>query len=125
VGGFPVLLAGGAMPTALATSGAESFRGVNPRTAVGLDASGRRLWLVVLDGRRAGWSVGTTLEETARVLGALGATEALNLDGGGSSALVVRDGATGATRVVTRPSDPTGERAVGNALAVLGGCPAR
>ncbi len=125
VGGFPVLLASGRMPAALATAGAASFRGVNPRTAVGLDASGRRLWLAVLDGRRDGWSVGTTLEETARVLQALGATEAINLDGGGSSALVVREPATGMARVVTRPSDPGGERAVGNALAVLGSCAVR
>jgi hypothetical protein len=122
VGGFPELLAAGEIPAALATAGAASFRGVNPRTAVGWDAAGRRLLLVVIDGRRADWSVGTTTAETAAVMRALGASEALNLDGGGSSALAVREAGNGAVRVVTRPSDPTGERAVGNGLAVLDGC---
>jgi exopolysaccharide biosynthesis protein len=52
---------------------------------------------------------------------ALGATRALNLDGGGSSALVLRDLATGRTRVVNTPSDPV-ERPVGNAMAVRATC---
>ena len=56
------------------------------------------------------------------LLRALGATRAINLDGGGSSALVIRDPGNGATRVINHPSDPTGERPVGNALAVLSTC---
>jgi exopolysaccharide biosynthesis protein len=52
---------------------------------------------------------------------ALGATRALNLDGGGSSALAVREAATAADRVVNRPSDKV-ERPVGNALAVFSSC---
>jgi hypothetical protein len=123
VGGFPWLLADGRIPEALATDGAAAFRGVNPRTAIGWDPVAGRAWLVVIDGRQARWSVGTTTRETAELLAALGAREALNLDGGGSSALVVREPATGAVRVVTRPSDPTGERAVGNGLAVFDRCP--
>jgi exopolysaccharide biosynthesis protein len=53
-----------------------------------------------------------TLDELAALMLRLGAREALNLDGGGSSALVVRG------MVRNRPSDATGERAVGNALAL-------
>ena len=77
---------------------------------------------MVIDGRQPTWSVGTTATETADVLAALGAEEALNLDGGGSSALVVRDVRTGAVQVMNRPSDATGERAVGNALVVMDQC---
>jgi exopolysaccharide biosynthesis protein len=54
-----------------------------------------------------------TLPELAQLLEALGVDEALNLDGGGSSTLVV-DG-----RPANRPSDPEGERAVVNALALV------
>jgi exopolysaccharide biosynthesis protein len=68
------------------------------------------LLLVVIDGRRPGYSVGATLPEAARVMQSLGARDALNLDGGGSSAMVVRG------RVVNRPSDPGGERAVGDGV---------
>lgn len=122
VGGFPMLLTNGELASGLETAGGASFRGLNPRTAVGLAANGRRLLLAVIDGRQPGMSVGMTTEETARLLRALGATDALNLDGGGSSALVVWDATAQRTRLVTRPSDPTGERAVGNALAVVDAC---
>lgn len=124
VGGFPMLLTNGALASGLETAGAASFRGLNPRTAVGLAADGRRLLLAVVDGRQPGVSVGMTTEETARLMRALGADHALNLDGGGSSALVVWDAAEKRARLATRPSDPTGERAVGNALAVVDACTA-
>jgi len=48
----------------------------------------RRVLLVVINGRRPGVSAGMTLQQTANLMRALGAREALNLDGGGSSALV-------------------------------------
>ena len=122
VGGFPLLLRDSVPSPTLDTDGAESFRGLNPRTAAGVTRDGRRLFLVVIDGRRPGYSVGTTTRETAEVLRALGAVEAINLDGGGSSVLVVRDSTDAATRIVNRPSDAAGERPVGDALAVAGYC---
>ena len=85
----------------------------------------QRLLLAVIDGRQPGYSVGMTLRQTAELLQSLGAQRAINLDGGGSSAMIVRDNATGALRVRNKPSDPTGERQVGNALAVLGVCGGR
>ncbi len=121
VGGFPVLLRDSVMPPGAATAGAAGFSGPNPRTAVGIGAGGRRLLLVVIDGRQPGFSAGATLEQTADLLQALGAREAINLDGGGSSALVVRN-FRDELRVTNRPSDATGERAVGNALALLATC---
>jgi exopolysaccharide biosynthesis protein len=69
--------------------------------------------LVTVDGRRPGWSAGVTLREGARVMRSLGARDALNLDGGGSTTMAVRG------RTVNYPSDPTGERPVSDAIVVL------
>lgn len=82
-----------------------------PRTAVGITPQGGVI-LLVADGRQPRHSVGLTLPETADVMQELGATEALNLDGGGSSVMVI-DGL-----VVNRPSDGR-ERPVSNALLVF------
>ena len=125
VGGQPLLVRDSVIVGTVDTDGAVSFRGVSPRTAAGFAANGRRLLLVVIDGRQAGFSAGTTTRETAALLRDLGAREAINLDGGGSTAMVLRDVASGALRVVNKPSDATGERPVGDALAVLGSCPRR
>jgi len=114
VGGFPLIVQNGRDVVAQQEGVNESFGARrHPRTAVGWDA--QRLLLVVVDGRQPPWSDGMTLSELAAFFIRLGATDAINLDGGGSSALVIRG------RVVNKPSDAQGERAVGNAL-VLSGC---
>ncbi|MFF2331448.1 MULTISPECIES: phosphodiester glycosidase family protein [unclassified Streptomyces] len=87
-----------------------------PRTVAGIKKDGSLL-LVVFDGRTS-TSAGVTLREAALILRDLGAVDAMNLDGGGSSTMVVRD------RVYNSPSDrgPTGDRrrrAVSDALAVI------
>jgi exopolysaccharide biosynthesis protein len=108
------------------TEGQPSFRLRNPRTAAGIARDGKRLILVVVDGRQKGYSDGMTLRETANLLLALGARDAINLDGGGSSTLVYADpAARGGLRVADRPSDPTGERPVGDALGIVKGCGGR
>ena len=84
----------------------------HPRSAIGTSDGGRVLWLIAVDGRQAS-SVGMTFRELAALMRDLGIEEGLNLDGGGSTALWV----AGAVR--NRPSDPTGERTVGNALFVV------
>ena len=122
VGGRPMLARDSAIVPEVETEGEDGFRARNPRTAVGVADKGRRLILVVIDGRQAPYSAGTTLRETAEIMLALGARDAINLDGGGSSALVYRDPATNTLRVANRPSDPTGERAVGDALGIVKGC---
>ena len=61
----------------------------HPRSAAGISANGRYLYLLVIDGRRLG-SVGSTEKETALLLRSLGSWEGINFDGGGSSALVLR-----------------------------------
>jgi exopolysaccharide biosynthesis protein len=75
----------------------------NPRTSVGLSQDGRYLYVVVIDGRQPGYSVGTTSMETADLMIGFGAYTAINLDGGGSTDLVEDNGHGGAT-IVNKPS---------------------
>ena len=109
VAGGPLLLRDGEV----ATTCDRSCGGTHPRTGVGVTESGS-IVLVVIDGRQAGWSRGVTLTRFARIMRDLGAVSALNLDGGGSSVMVV-DG-----EVVNRPSDGR-ERALSNAIVILPG----
>ena len=78
---------------------------------MGVTASGEVI-LLVADGRQPALSRGLSLEETARLLLAMGADDAINLDGGGSSAMVLGPGA------VNAPSDGQ-ERAVNNAVLLF------
>ena len=112
LGGFPTLLRDGDWVGDLQQADRPAFSTQrHPRTALGLDPTAERAWLIVVDGRGAS-SEGMTLPELADLLKALGARDALNLDGGGSSVMVIRG------ETVNRPSDPLGERAVVNALVV-------
>jgi Phosphodiester glycosidase len=83
----------------------------NPRTMAGVTRDGRLL-VVAVDGRAPEYSAGLSFEEEAAVMRALGAREAVNLDGGGSTTMTVRG------NVVTRPSDATGERPIADAIVV-------
>jgi hypothetical protein len=95
-----------------ALPGSDFFtRAPHPRTALGLSADGRQLYLVVVDGRREGVP-GLTLPELAQFMDELGACTAVNLDGGGSSVMWLRD------RIVNQPSDVV-ERSVANHIAVV------
>ena len=71
----------------------------HPRTALGVDASGRNLLVFVVDGRQPALSVGMTLPEMAQLMAAMGAVEGYNLDGGGSSIMVIGD------HIMNSPSD--------------------
>lgn len=113
VGGFPELIRDGRPVLAGQTVAASFGNARHPRTAIGW-TSDRRLLLVVVDGRQPNWSAGMSLDELTWLFQRLGTSHALNLDGGGSTAMVV-NGA-----IVNRPSDREGERAVGNALALVG-----
>lgn len=84
----------------------------NPRTMIGVDRRGRLL-LVEVDGRYAAHSQGLSIPEAGELMRSLGAVQAMNLDGGGSSTMV----ASGT--LVNTPSDATGERPVGDAVVVL------
>jgi len=84
----------------------------HPRTAVGFSRDSSMLFLLTVDGRSES-SGGMTLVELAAMMRKLGAWQAMNFDGGGSTTMVV-DG-----ELVNKPSDKEGERAVGNALLVV------
>ena len=108
VGGAPLMVEDG-QPTGVCNSAC----GRQPRTGIGVTADGQIL-LVVVDGRQPRWSLGPTIGEFAKIMQDLGAVTALNLDGGGSSEMVVEG------EVVNRPSDGH-ERAISNAVLVLPG----
>ncbi len=111
VGGFPELLEDGIRVGDLEVGDRPGFAAArHPRTAVGFDPASGLLWLVVVDGRQMPHSAGMSLPELTELFLALGVEEALNLDGGGSSVMNVGG------RVVSNPSDATGERPVGNSL---------
>jgi exopolysaccharide biosynthesis protein len=92
-------------------------RGPHPRTAVGIRDGGNTLVLVVIDGRKKGVAIGTSLKETADRMLKYGCTDAVNLDGGGSSMLGIRNPKTGKMEIKNNPSDGR-ERSVANVLGV-------
>lgn len=113
IGAGPALVMDGAMHV---TSDEEVFFGtsipeVHPRTAAGVSAAGELL-LMVVDGRQPE-SRGVSLEELATLMLEVGAIEAINLDGGGSTTLVVNG------NLVNRPQGSTVEREVMSALATF------
>jgi exopolysaccharide biosynthesis protein len=89
----------------------------HPRTVVGLDATGTKLTILVVDGRKPGVALGMTYTELAAEMVRLGCKEALNLDGGGSSLMAVHDPKTGRMKILNHPTDGH-ERAVANVLGV-------
>lgn len=97
------------------TAKRENFRedvriGTGPRTAIGIDKDGE-IMILVVDGRKPYYSTGLTLTELAYTMIKLGAVDAMNLDGGGSTTMTVRG------KLVNRPSDGF-ERSIANALIV-------
>lgn len=108
IGGGPVLVQEGAI--FISNNEEKKFAGKaiadhHPRTAMGYTKDGS-LILLAVQGRMKNIAVGTTLKETAQIFVDLGAVEAINLDGGGSSCLLVNGKET------IKPSDPTGQRPV-------------
>ncbi len=105
-GGGPTLVINGTIPSGLQTA-------VHPRTAVGFNQDSTKIFFVTVDGRQPGFSVGMSLPELANYMLSIGCWNAVNLDGGGSTTMVVRN------RVVNSPSDAAGERSVANALLAV------
>lgn len=113
IGGGPRLLREGNPVASEAEAYPEAFYTTrHPRTAAGVRADGM-LVLAVVDGRQPGIGVGLSIAELASLMTELGCLDAINLDGGGSSTMVVRG------KPVNSPSDPAGERAVSDALLVF------
>jgi exopolysaccharide biosynthesis protein len=88
----------------------------HPRTVVGLDGDGKTLTLLTVDGRNPFHSIGMTGTELGQEMKNVGCTDAVNMDGGGSTELVMRD-ADGKLQVVNHPSDLR-ERAVADTIGI-------
>jgi hypothetical protein len=120
VSGRQILVRQGKVPQ-IDDSFAEPFE-LHPRTAAAVDASGKKLILFVVDGRQPNYSEGVTLAELAQIVLEHGGDTALNLDGGGSSTLVV-EGPDGWPEVLNSPIHgripPGRERPVANHLGVF------
>ncbi len=118
ISGIPLIVEGGHISDQIKPD--EYYAGVHPRSAVGLDREKRTLLLFVVDGRQPNYSEGVTLPELAQIAIEHGADIALNLDGGGSSTLVIED-QSGKPQMLNSPihaSVPGMERPVGNHLGV-------
>jgi hypothetical protein len=122
VSGLPFLLLGG--ESLVAASDVANYRtDLHPRTAIGLDASGRKLILMVIDGRQPNYSEGVSMVELADLMREFGAQDAINLDGGGSATLVVQ-GVNGLPNVLNSPIHnhiPGRERPIANMLGIYAG----
>ena len=119
IGGFPKIVKDGAN---YALQGYSEEGGSNtfatdrhPRTGIGYSEDKTKLYMVTVDGRQES-SVGINLIELADFMINLGVHTGLNLDGGGSTTMLVRD------KIVNDPSDGT-ERAVANGLLVYSTAP--
>ena len=119
MGGGPRLVTNGTRPASFV--GVEGFGDshVNtrhPRTAVGFSADSTKVYFIVVDGRQPALSVGMSCAELADYMISIGCYNGVNLDGGGSSTMVVRN------EIKNSPSDGS-ERSVGNALLAVAEIP--
>ncbi|MEJ7913070.1 MAG: phosphodiester glycosidase family protein [Chitinophagaceae bacterium] len=108
VGGFHYLI----KDSLRVTQGEPS---IEPRTAVGV-TSNRVVYFIVVDGRQADYSNGMSFAQLSEVFFALGVKDAINMDGGGSTTLVVKEGSD--WKVRNKPSDGT-QRPVANAWTIV------
>jgi hypothetical protein len=114
LGGHPIIVKDG---IAAAMNPNESFVFTrHPRTAVGINKDSTKLFLVTVDGRQIS-SLGMNLFELADLMVQIGVYQGINLDGGGSTTMVIGN------EVVNSPSDAVGERPVSNALLVISKVP--
>lgn len=93
-----------------------------PRTAIAIDRTGTKVFMVTVDGRQSGYSQGQSLKEFAEYLVSIGAYQALNLDGGGSTTMAVRKPGDFNVSLFNKPSDGR-ERSVSTSLFAVSTAP--
>lgn len=120
VTGSAILVKDGSIPAKFSYVSSDT-NGRAPRTAVGSTRSGKELLLVTVDGRQNA-SIGMTLTEMANLMISLGAYNALNLDGGGSTTMVARKHGTNTISMINTPSDGAA-RSVSTAIGVFSAFP--
>lgn len=113
VTGSAILVKNGKIPSAFSFD----IAGRHPRTMVGSSKDGKELLLVTVDGRQQG-SIGMTQTEAAALMLELGAYNALNLDGGGSTTMAARKPGTENIEIINSPSDGSPRR-ISNAIGIL------
>ena len=94
--GFAIIATNGVSVTS------RNPKGLHPRTALGISGDGRYLYLLVVDGRQPGYSLGASIKDLCDILVAAGASDIVNMDGGGSTSLVVFDAKTKKPRMLNR-----------------------
>jgi exopolysaccharide biosynthesis protein len=116
VGGLPQIIKDGKDISGTSTKqegGSEKFIITrHPRTAIGFNREKTKLFFVTVDGRQQS-SAGMSLPELSEFMLSLGCYQAINLDGGGSTTMVLQD------KIINSPSDVTGERPIGNAFLLI------
>ncbi|MDR0623580.1 MAG: phosphodiester glycosidase family protein [Treponema sp.] len=119
VGGFYRILEGNRLPRRVLKPAEARSAPRHPRSAAGLSAEGNFLYLLVIDGRQLK-SIGATEAETGIILRQLGASEGINFDGGGSTALALRfpDGVVRTVNTPIHGGIPGRERAVASCLGI-------
>ncbi len=110
VGGGGMILVEGQVPSSFS----HTVSGVHPRSAVGIDKSGKIITLVVVDGRRSG-AAGMSMSQLGALMKELGCHNAMNLDGGGSSLMAIQK--NGSPQVANQPSDNY-KRPVSNSIGI-------
>lgn len=115
VGGSDALMKKGS-PAQITSNDFASTR--HPRTAVGFDSATGKVFIVAVDGRQPGFSTGASLSDLTEIFFSLGCTDAVNLDGGGSTTAVVRD-ASGGFVLKNKPSDGSMRRVSTTLLVCL------
>ena len=119
IGGTPRLIRDGSATVEWQNEGTDQSFATDrhPRTAVGFSQDSTKVYFITVDGRQAGYSVGMSLYELADYMLEWGIHQGLNLDGGGSTTMMVRGA------LINRPSDASGERTVANALLAISTAP--
>ncbi|RKD32314.1 phosphodiester glycosidase family protein [Thermohalobacter berrensis] len=100
-----------------------NVKGKHPRTALGITKDRDELIMVTIDGRDTSFK-GVELDTLAEIMIDLGAYEAINLDGGGSTTMVVSPNGVDSPQVVNHPSDGN-ERRIVNGLGIFSDAPKR
>lgn len=102
VSGHNTVLKNGKCPLINLVESQPYLKDRHPRTVVGISKDKKFVYFVTIDGRQPEFSVGTSILESAEIMQQLGAYDALNLDGGGSTTMVYRD-ESGKPVVLNRP----------------------
>ena len=118
VGGGPLLLRGGAAVSDAAAPAPEEANVRYPVTGAGASMDGSTLWLVAVDGRAPALSVGITRPMLGSLLAALGASDAMAFDSGGSTEMAIRHLGDLTSSVANVPSDGR-ERSIADAVLVM------